>query len=33
VIITPEPLVRWGRICALCKGPKILYHFNIVHFS
>jgi hypothetical protein len=33
VIITPELLVLWGRIYALWKVIKILYHFHIVHFS
>jgi hypothetical protein len=32
MIITPEPLVGWGYICALWKGLKIIYHFNIVYF-
>jgi hypothetical protein len=32
VIIIPEPLVRWGHICALWKGLQILYHVHIVHF-
>jgi hypothetical protein len=33
VIIIPEPLVGWGRICSFWKGLKILYHFCIVQFS
>jgi hypothetical protein len=33
VIITHESLVIWGCIFPFWKGPKILYHFHIVHLS